>query len=271
MKLARVDPPAVLLFSGGLDSYILYRLLAHRGGVPPYLLYCTIGHRYQGMELQCIRALQRSHASVGRALPVGYAGMCTVGRYERHEDGHIPLRNLLLCATAAIEVPDAQTIVLGAVAGESSRDKSQRFLSRTSRELSFQLHRTLHVIAPARHLTKSQLVSLYLGTFPGTVDRALVQMTRSCYGQTTYSVHTTGCGACMSCFRRWVAMTRNGVMEPYDADPAAWGAATLKSVGGRGLARILGEVPWREWVGLARNNFDAYRAVRARHHPLRIV
>lgn len=268
MKLRAVRTPAVLLFSGGLDSYILWRLLS-RSGDTPYLLYCTLEHRYQSMELQCIRALQRAHAASGRTMPVGFAGMCRLGEYEHAVSAHIPLRNLLMVATAALEVPDARTVVLGAVAGESSRDKSRRFLARTARELSFQLHRDLDVTAPAQHLTKPQLVALYLRTFPTVIDRALLQRTRSCYGQTTYDPHLTGCGACMSCFRRWVAMTRNGVMEQYASDPATFGEQTLKNVGRRGLVKIVGEVPMREWWGLARNNYEAYRAVS--RHMIRVL
>ena len=153
---------SVLLFSGGLDSFILWHLLGY-----PTPVYVTLGHKYEQQELATIERL---------GIDIVRLAGPQVGQLEQ-ADGHIPQRNLLLATTAAAALqPDI--IYLGAVRGETSRDKSGRFLGRTSRLLSF-CEQPVKVLAPARRWTKTQLVRRYLRRLPDGITYLLA--TRSCY------------------------------------------------------------------------------------------
>ena len=217
----------VLLYSGGLDSLCAWWLL----GKPPTLYGC-LGHRYQAAELAAVEHL----ADLGGPRP-RLAELPAVGRRER-PDAHIPLRNLLLAALAA---QGAGTVYLAAVAGESSRDKSGRFFRDASRLASYLEGRPIQIAAPFRDLTKSRLVARYLAA---DGPPALLLATRSCYAP------GDECRACTACFRRWVALRRNGLTSapPPDLPPLRWPQRPA-----------LAEVP-----GLVRNNADALLALAGR-------
>lgn len=238
----------VLLFSGGLDSLIHWRLLDR-----PRCLYIVLEHRYQEDELRTLARLDRDLEKVAERLRIGVLQGPNLSVYEG-EDAHIPLRNLILSTLATL---NADVIYLGAVAGEASRDKSRRFLSSLSRTLSLSEGRKIQVVAPFRHLTKTQLVKRYLKTY----SPDLLKETRSCYTPDV-PAGFKGCGKCNACFRRWVAMSLNGIEEAYLEDPVYYGLLKLSDK--RGLLDGLMKADPYEWVGILRNNLDAYRAIEKR-------
>jgi hypothetical protein len=69
--------------------------------------------------------------------------------------GHIPHRNLVLIG-AAVAALQPRVMYLGVLRGETSRDKSSRFLRQTSRLLSF-CEAPVRVISPSKRLTRTQL------------------------------------------------------------------------------------------------------------------
>lgn len=239
----------LLLFSGGLDSFIAWRLLHAQ----PF--YIELGHRYQDRELAGLERLTTACAQAGLILDVRrVVDRVLLGDQERI-DAHIPYRNLLLASLAALDLPSSGgTIYLGALAGEASRDKSARFYRDLSRLLSYTEHSRVHVRAPFKHLTKTELVYEYLKQFPSMSDVTLLAYTTSCYSGTAQR-----CGNCQACFRRWVAMSLNGIMEVYDQPPALYGRELIKR---RTWRSYLPLIDWREWPGILRNNWQAYRAIR---------
>ena len=62
-------------------------------------------------------------------------------------DGHIPHRNLLSNSTAVAAL-QPEVVYLGVLRGETSRDKSNRFLRQTNRLLSF-CERPMRVLSPS--------------------------------------------------------------------------------------------------------------------------
>lgn len=224
-----------LLFSGGLDSFALWHLLGR-----PQAVYVKLGHAYQNNEIETINRL-------GMSRDVLFLDGPNVGATEQ-QDGHIPQRNLLLAATVAAML-QPETIYIGALLGETSRDKSGRFLHDSSRLLSW-LERPVHVEAPSRRMTKTQLVRRLLDFDPCLLDG--LRNTVSCYG-----TKSGRCGRCMSCFRRWVAMSNNGIKEQYDVEP--WRNVKVD-------ARYLWRSPLVEWPGVLRNQVDAMRAMRRVQH-----
>lgn len=236
----------LLLFSGGVDSVCAWSLLRE-----PRCLYFAAGHRYEANELRTLAALRELapglHVTISHALRVGDM---------EGADAHIPYRNLLFAALAAAGAGGDLTICLGALRGESSRDKSGRFFRDLSRLLTYTEGRTVRVLAPFRRLTKAQLVRTYLrrGGSP-----ALLRASRSCYNPPADPAYV-GCGRCMACFRRWVAMTLNGLVEQYAAHPAGGGYGDRRHW--RTYVRRLLRADAREWWGITVNNLDAWRALQ---------
>ena len=240
------DRKRIQLFSGGLDSYILWHLLEK-----PHAVYVRYGHKYQQKELETIEALQQIEPD----LHVTFLDGPQIGAMEQ-EDGHIPHRNLLLVTTAAALLnPDI--IYLGALKGEASRDKSYRFLRRTTRLLSF-CEQSVKVLSPSKRYTKTQLVKKFIKQFPHKVEK--LATTRSCYADTELP-----CGRCVACYKRWVAMTNNGIEEDYMVSPAF---AVERSV--TGLLPYVWRMPAREWYAVLRNTFDAIRAMHKAGVPYRM-
>lgn len=233
----------IQLFSGGLDSYMLWHLLDK-----PDAVYVRYGHKYQNRELDTIAALQEFEPDLRVTLIDGPR----IGALEQ-ADGHIPHRNLLLVTTAVASL-NPEIVYLGALRGEASLDKSYRFLRRTSRLLSFS-EQPVKVRSPSKRYTKTQLVAKFIKTYPDKVDRLAV--TRSCYADTTMP-----CGRCVACYKRWVAMTNNGIEEAYQTSPAFGVERSLPA-----LLPYLWRMPLREWPAVIQNTLDAVRAMRKSKVP----
>src|SRR5690606_15654429 len=128
-----------------------------------------------------------------------------------------PLRNMLLATRAGML--GYSTILLGAVYGESSRDKSEKFYHNFSDLASYLLDREIRLRAPYSYLTKAQLVEKALNE--GAVTKHMLLDTWSCYNphenRKGQDIH---CGKCLACYRRWVALTRAGIGEEYAFDPS---------------------------------------------------
>lgn len=235
----------VLLFSGGLDSLCLWYLTGR-----PACVYVRIGHAYESAELFAVGRLMRQVPD----LEVRVVDGPKVGPLEE-PDGHIPHRNIALITAAAAFCPDADEVLLGALLGEASPDKSTRFLRRTSRALAASEARPFRVVAPGRRWTKTGLVRRFIAANPDRVDE--LAATRSCY-----SVIANGpCGSCPACFRRSVALWHAGLTDrpvtlPRTASrSAAWTAARRAGV--------------TRWPGMAVNNAIAGAALAGWRRPVR--
>jgi len=244
----RLYHPA-LLFSGGLDSFIAWRLRERE--VDP--LYVRMGHRYQARELATLeRIADRFPGFYCRPVDV-----LSLGKLEQ-SDGYIPMRNLLLATTAV--ALGYREVRLTALRGEASRDKSHKFEKDTSALLTYLAGEPVTVALRYRSLTKRQLVRKYLDAGFRADE---LRLTRSCYADTDVP-----CGQCQACFRRWVAMSLNGIEEDYAIHPSrrledkAWAQTAW---------RALRKADPREWPGMAANNFDAWLALQRAHREGRGV
>lgn len=238
-------PKTVLAYSGGLDSFILWILLGQ-----PQCLYVAGGHAYQGRELETILAHRRK-------LGVN----CYISRkinwadFEQ-EDGHIPYRNDLILTAMSMEFPGATILAYGALSGETSPDKSGAFIRRKSRLMSMQAGHRIRVVAPARHMTKTELVAKYIRE--GHAVNYLHQ-TRSCYRP-----GDLGCGRCMACFRRWVAFTLNDINVDAQFEQAPWEWEQVKLSSAGSWTTYMKSVSIGEYTKVVRNNWQAYQALRRR-------
>lgn len=183
----------ILLFSGGLDSYIAWHYLRN-----PKTLYCAIGHRYQLQEIDAISTLIPNTIIDGRL---------NLHDWEE-EDANIPMRNAFFFMIASHYDDE---ICLVVQKGEMSiPDRSSKFFASFGSWLSWMRDKPIKIFTPFDEMTKTQMVEWYIGQ---GLNVSELLLTRSCFAN-----YTSACGACAACFRRWVAFTNNGFSEHYIND-----------------------------------------------------
>lgn len=213
----------VLLYSGGLDSYIAYHYLKAQG-INPTLLYVDLGHKYSLKE----------HAALNQTLPymkgavLHIEHMLNMNKFEA-PDAFIPLRNSFLAHIGSLYADNVHIVVQK---GEMNiPDRSKGFFEFTSHNLGYLLGRDITVSTPFSTMTKVDMVKWYIEA--GLPVEGLLA-TRSCYD--TYS---TPCGSCGACFRRAVSMGLNGIEEQHLQDP--WESDLAKQYLEKGQAGFYGE------------------------------
>jgi len=193
----------VLLYSGGLDSYIAWEWLKR-----PKTFYCAIGHRYQDFEL----------AAIQETIPLTVVDHSfNLGSWEE-PDANVPMRNALLCMAAAHANSHLNPldIILVVQRGEMTiPDRTETFCNSIGALLTNLNERMIWVTSPFFHLTKTQMVEWYVQS--GFPVEALLK-TRSCFN----GDEKKPCGACGACFRRWVSLTNNGIKEEHVNDITKW-------------------------------------------------
>jgi len=184
----------ILLYSGGLDSYVAWWYLGK-----PKTLYCRLGHRYEAMELEAIK----------RTIPgtVIDDTLVNLGRNWEEADANIPARNLFLVLVAGMYGADKVWLVVQE--GEMEiPDRSEEFFEMATGVCSFLLGREVVVDTPFRQMTKVDMVRWYMEQ--GLPVEELLK-TRSCY-----SKGDKPCGECGACFRRIMSLRLNGVDEEME-------------------------------------------------------
>lgn len=199
---------AVLLYSGGMDSWLVDKLCE-----PDHCLYVDAGSRYAEAEL--------------RRLPVkcNIVSLEGLGRFERSSDLILPYRNayFILAAANFIEENyplqdwpsiDEVEIIMGATAGDRVLDKSPEFATCMSTLLTYlnlsqhwtgNNRRSFSVSLPMKSMTKTQMVAEYLKQ-GGSLEE-VYEDTFSCYNPQHGGKE---CNRCKPCFRKYVALTLNG-------------------------------------------------------------
>lgn len=233
---------STILFTGGLDSTILALQ-----NPDAQLAYVKTGHKYQLEELHSIK---RISDRLDRDVKIFCGAL--IGTLEK-PDGHIPHRNLCLLTTVAA-FTECDTLILGNVKGESSPDKSRRFIKATQKALSNSEHRRIKISTPLRSRTKIEWINLLLKKGD---HRDLLLSTMSCYSPED-GIH---CGKCQACFRRWVALSANSVTETYATDPLIYGRHIMRKDNLlTGLSYLTG-TPVSEWLGIVKNNLQAKKVL----------
>jgi len=149
-----------------------------------------------------------------------------MGKYE-HESGIIPFRNAELILNAA---QFGDNIFMGVLKGEINSDKSPEFLRAMETVLNishraqywtsgrtFRIHTPLDSKTKAQHLAELFESCEQAGDYTRWHD---MLQTISCY-----SASDGHCGACPSCFKRWIALTlatNTDYGDAFDKHPATW-------------------------------------------------
>ena len=181
----------VLLYSGGMDSYLISKLWE-----PDVKLYVDLKSRYSQQEIN--------------NLPADVKVVeLDLGKWER-PDAIIPLRNLYL---AMVATNYGDEICLGATAGDRVLDKSYKFADLASNLLSYLYSpqhwtqgRTIKINLDFKGLTKEELLKLYIDK-GGDINTAWKE-SYSCY-----SGNKEPCFCCKACIRKSAAFFSNGFKD----------------------------------------------------------
>jgi 7-cyano-7-deazaguanine synthase in queuosine biosynthesis len=195
------------MYSGGLDSLIAYYYLKWRDGRSPLCVYATLGHRYQQKELQ---AMSKIYNMGGPAYVIDNS--LNLGAREEN-NANIPQRNMFL---AMVGAHYGDEIYLVCQKGEQDiPDRSPEFFEQGSKMLSLMNGKKITLSPVFDNYTKTEMVKWFLRE---DFDLEILKASVSCYS----NMWEKQCGACPSCFRRWVSMYLNGVEEEYASDPWQW-------------------------------------------------
>lgn len=191
----------VLLFSGGFDSKLQEWLIS-----PDVLLYVDMKTSYSDAELKELQKLPSHYKDrlVIKELPLG--------EYER-ANKYLPYRNLIL---GTIAMQYGQHVYFGFNYKDDAPDKDHIFIDKTMnlfRHLNKNClgdmgwsNRNFSFSAPFKKYTKTEMVRLCLKKGMPT---ELIQNTRSCYD----GVSEKGCGKCVVCANKAVALLNNGIYK----------------------------------------------------------
>lgn len=193
----------ILLFSGGLDSYIAWHYL-HK----PPVLFFDAKHSYGEKELATVTHFATRHTEMQLEID----RTLDLSSWEK-ADFYIPYRNVLFTMIGSLYAPKVHLI---GIKGDSVNDNN---LEATKRMAEFYNHfdpeAPITVTSPFYEMTKTQIIEWYAKQ--GLPIEDLIR-TRSCYDKSVEGQ----CGRCGSCFRRWVAFENNGISENYVSPPWEW-------------------------------------------------
>lgn len=202
------EPQFVLMFSGGLDSYLALLTLLDNG-IDPKLVYVEHGSRNNDEQLLQAKRLAKIHRKeliIDRTL--------SLGKWEQ-DDAFIPQRNGFLAYIGALY---GDFIYFAIMDGEQTySDCRQDTFMALSVSLTKLAGRPIVVDSPFWELTKAEVI--------GNLDPKFHE-----HLEETYSCHRGGdlhCGYCSACFRRACAFILNGIfnVEDYEVDPFRTGLA----------------------------------------------
>jgi len=181
----------VLLFSGGIDSYIAYKWYESKWEkvLPLYVDLWTI---YWLVEWECAKKL----------LPNAEKVECFIPQIE-DKNAFIPARNLLL---ATIAVQFWNEIIMWWLKDDNCEDKNEAIFQEFSELLSKISRKDVKVLSPFWDMTKNDIVEWYIHQW---YDIENLKKTISCYNGQHY------CWKCPSCFRKWVVFNNNWIETPF--------------------------------------------------------
>ena len=194
----------VILYTGGLDSFIGLWLLQRQDPHEWVPVYFDTGSRYAWKEKQTIAKNSQKGAYVWIVKDI-----LDLSRFESDTDPYVPQRNTLLCAAVQAVYDGAVTdIALCSVMDDVYRDNDARFHLAMSEVLTGTAGYPVRVFSPLqkdenifgihRLLTKKEAVKKYL-ELGGAIWR--LRRTVSCYHPEKVS-----CGRCKACERHQEAL-----------------------------------------------------------------
>lgn len=185
-------PDKILLFSGGIDSYVAWYYLGQ-----PKTVYFDLNTPYTKNEIAVIRNL----------IPTTIIEkVIDFSTRQEGEHAYVPYRNLHL---ALLANRYSDTIVIAGLKDDKVNDKNEKVFRQFSYLMSDMMERKIVVMSPFWNMTKEQVVSWFLNVYGGYKEDLL--QTISCYTPRVSSAIPNYCGECPACFRKFVALRANGI------------------------------------------------------------
>lgn len=168
------------------------------------ILYFKAGFLHTNKELKAINRISRI---LKRQVII--EDSLNLGKFETQNFDPIFCRNLLFATVAGNY---GNEIYMGAIRGDNALDKNPQAFKDMSRVLTNLGGKKIRVKSLFWNMTKTEIIREIL-KFPN--GKKLLLSSVSCYSSTAKH-----CGKCGSCFRRWVGMINNSIVEEYESDPA---------------------------------------------------
>ena len=200
-----MENSAVLLFSGGIDSYVGYFYLKKTLGLKELkTVYFDLGAPYNKREIEVVKKLI-PETIIDESLKVGDT--------QRGVNAFIPYRNMLIAMLCA---KYGKHIYICGLKDDKVEDKNPRAFEEMTKCLNFisKPEDEIKIDSPFWEMTKAEVVKWYMDNVDPT-GRGLLD-TISCYNG---NEETNYCGRCPSCFRKFNALKENGIdIEFYNQE-----------------------------------------------------
>lgn len=184
----------VLLFSGGVDSYVAYYYLQKQMGLSNIVpVYFDLGAPYNAREMRYVKKLL-PETVIDKSI--------NIGNMQRGENAFIPYRNLILACLAS---KYGGKIWIAGLKDDCVEDKNPMAFNCMNDCMNFitKPEDFVKLDSPFWNMTKSEVVAWW----NNNIGSKTIMDTISCYDQFD---RTNYCGRCPSCFRRFVALKTNG-------------------------------------------------------------
>lgn len=189
MGRCSLDPPQILLFSGGIDSYVAWHYLNK-----PQTIYFDLNTPYTKKEVKVVRKLIPSTV---------IEKVIDFSSRQIGNNAYVPYRNLHL---ALLANKYSDEIVIAGLKDDVVNDKNKDIFKKFSKLMSSMMEKEIKVTSPFWDMTKEDVVKWFLEN-GGTKEELL--STISCYNKSKKNY----CGNCPSCFRKWCALRANGIED----------------------------------------------------------
>jgi 7-cyano-7-deazaguanine synthase in queuosine biosynthesis len=195
----------VVMLSGGLDSYLAYRW-AEAQGRDVLGIWVDLGQPYRDKELAAVHSFGIPFRSI----------KCDIlrdewGNVPTPENQIIRARNGLLAMIGALYGQEVWIVALEGEMHPYMLDKNAAFFEASGKYFEQIIGESITVTTPFADKSKADLVKWALAN-----GITVEEMSRTV---TCYDPSLKACGRCSSCFKRWIAMSLNGIEEPHTTAP----------------------------------------------------
>lgn len=214
-KYARNDKTykLAIMWGVGIDSTsAIFRALDTFDSSEIICIWVEYEQPYSEKEASAFDQIKRSLPNDINTLKV--ASSCKAFPEDETPWGYIvPARNLFLAAIGSYFSNEIWIVATKRVeAALGAADKTNRFFENSSAIFSEYYGESVKVTSPFYDVTKPQVVKYVRDNWPQEVDT--LKLTNTCYNP-----EKEFCGVCKSCYKRWIAMTLNGIKEDYLVEP----------------------------------------------------
>lgn len=195
----------VLLFSGGIDSFVGYHYLKKTLGLEDLkTVYFDLGAPYNKREIEVVKQLIPD-TIIDESLKVGDT--------QRGVNAYIPYRNLLIAMLCSKYGKHLWICGLKDDKVEDKNEKAFEIMTNCLNAIS-KPEDEIKIDSPFWNMTKAEVVKWYLDNIDPEGKDLL--KTISCYSDNEISNY---CGKCPSCFRKFNALKENGLdIEFYNQE-----------------------------------------------------